>query len=312
MKRVRTSNSLLILSLVVLLPIYPVFGAFIYDGSNRGALGIDINETSIINEYTDVTDDDFIDPQTSPEENQRSTVEEYLVQSGDTIWEIAEQFGMSVNTVRWANNLSTDTLRVGQKLIIPPGDGIMYTTKKGDTLDAISIKFKTTSDKIRTANLLGDVLPTGITLFLPDAQRPSIAIDNAGSGSGSAGASNTGTFTLKLINKGGAGFVPGHCTYFVAQYWPVKWRGNARNWYKNANAAGFKTGSVARPGAIVVWYGPGYNLTYGHVGIVMSVNTKAGTMVVKDMNYAGLWKVTTRVEKIKNKNIVGFIYNEKK
>jgi surface antigen len=44
----------------------------------------------------------------------------------------------------------------------------------------------------------------------------------------------------------------------------------------------------------------------------MSVNSKAGTMVVKDMNYAGLWKVTTRVEKIKNKNIVGFIYNEKK
>ena len=98
----------------------------------------------------------------------------------------------------------------------------------------------------------------------------------------------------------------------MAQYWPVKWRGNARNWYKNANAAGYKTGQVARPGAIVVWYGPGYNLTYGHVGIVMSVNTKAGTMVVKDMNYAGLWKVTTRVEKIKNKNIVGFIYNEKK
>lgn len=85
MKRVRTSNSLLILSLVVLLPIYPVFGAFIYDGSNRGALGVNINETSIINEYTDVTDADFIDPQTSPEENQRSTIEEYLVQSGDTI-----------------------------------------------------------------------------------------------------------------------------------------------------------------------------------------------------------------------------------
>lgn len=77
----------------------------------------------------------------------------------------------------------------------------MYTTKKGDTLDAISIKFKTTSDKIRTANLLGDILPTGVTLFLPDAQRPSIAIDNAGSTSANEGASNTGTFTLKLINK---------------------------------------------------------------------------------------------------------------
>ncbi len=200
MKRVRTSNSLLILSLVVLLPIYPVFGAFIYDGSNRGALGIDINETSIINEYTDVTDTDFIDPQTSPEDNQRSTIEEYIVQSGDTLGEIAEQFAISANTLRWANNLSTDTLRVGQKLIVPPGDGIMYTTKRGDTLDAIALKFKTTSEKIRTANLLGDILPTGVTLFLPDAQRPSIAIDNTGSGSSGEG-ENTGTFTLKMINK---------------------------------------------------------------------------------------------------------------
>jgi surface antigen len=311
MKRVRTSNSLLILTLVVLLPIYPVFGAFIYDGSNRGALGIDINETSIINEYTDVTDDDFIDPQVVPVENQRSTVEEYIVRGGDTLGEVAEQFSISVNTLRWANNLTTDTLRVWQKLIVPPGDGIMYTTKKGDTLDAISIKFKTTSDKIRTANLLWGILPTGVTLFLPDAQRPSIAIDHTDSNSGT-GASSGGTFTLKMINPKWWRFVPGHCTYFVAQYWPVKWRGNARNWYRNAHAAGFKTGQVAKPGAIVVWYGPGYNLTYGHVGIVMSVNTKAGTMVVKDMNYAGLWKVTTRVEKIKNKNIVGFIYNEKK
>lgn len=96
----------------------------------------------------------------------------------------------------------------------------MYTTKRGDTLDAIAIKFKTTSDKIRTANLLGDMLPTGITLFLPDAQRPSIAIDNAPATNGAPSA----PFSLKMINPKGAGFVPGHCTYFVAQYWPVKWR----------------------------------------------------------------------------------------
>jgi surface antigen len=89
----------------------------------------------------------------------------------------------------------------------------------------------------------------------------------------------------------------------------VKWRGNARAWFKNAKAAGFKTGQTARAGSIVVWYGPGYNLTYGHVGIVMSVDAKKGTMIVKDMNYAGPWIVTTREEKIKNKYIIGFIYH---
>lgn len=307
MKRIRTSNSLLLLTFIILSPIYPVFGAVIYDGSNRSALGVDINETSIINEYTDVTDTDFIDPELSPDITKRATIEEYITQSGDTVSEIAQKYSISPNTLRWANNLSSDTLKVNQKLLIPPGDGIIYTTKRGDTLDAISIKFKTTSEKIRTANLLGDILPTGTTIFLPDAQQPSITIDT-NVRSGQAGT----TFSLKVINAGGAGFVPGHCTYFVAKYWPVKWRGHARYWFKNANAAGYKTGQVARPGSIVVWYGPGYNLAYGHVGIVMSVDTNAGTMVVKDMNYAGLWKVTTRVEKIKNKNIIGFIYNEKK
>jgi len=281
MKRVRTANSLTIISLVLILPIYPVFGSILYDGTRRGGIGGAIDETSILAEYTDVTDEDFIAPDISTVAGTRTSIENYIVQNGDTLSEIADNFQISSNTLRWANNLSSSSLRTGQKLIIPPGDGIIYTTKRGDTLDAIALKFKTTSEKIRIANLLGDILPTGTTIFLPGGEQPVITISNSVR-SGQPGA----TFSLKVINANGAGFVPGHCTYFVAKYWPVKWRGNARYWFKNANAAGFKTGQVARPGAIVVWYGPGYNLTYGHVGIVMSVDAKAGTMVVKDMNYA--------------------------
>lgn len=74
----------------------------------------------------------------------------------------------------------------------------MYTTKRGDTLDAIAIKFKTTSDKIRIANFLGEILPTGTTIFLPDAQKPSITITRDGTAVDDDDTS--GTFTLKLIN----------------------------------------------------------------------------------------------------------------
>lgn len=74
---------------------------------------------------------------------------------------------MSTNTLRWVNNLQSNVLRIGQKLIIPPGDGIIYTTKKGDTLDAIALKYKISSDVIRQGNNLGDVLGIGETLFLP-------------------------------------------------------------------------------------------------------------------------------------------------
>jgi len=146
-------------------------------------------------------------------------------------------------------------LTIGQKLAIPPSDGIVYLTKSGDTLDAIAKKYRVSTEKIRITNTIGDTIHIGQTLFLPDAQPPIIVPDVVRT-------SVTGKFELKVVNQKGVGFVPGQCTYFVAKYWPVKWRGNARAWFKNAKDAGFKTGQTARPGAIVVWYGPGYNLTY--------------------------------------------------
>ncbi|MBP7822807.1 LysM peptidoglycan-binding domain-containing protein [Candidatus Gracilibacteria bacterium] len=310
MKRLWMSNSLFISVLIILLPIYPAFGAILYDGSRRSEMG-DINLSTIIN-----TEDDFINDaslstdiplDTGSDLPNRNAIVTYEVQSGDSLIDIAADFKLSLSTLRWVNKLQSNIIRPGQKLIIPPGDGIIYTVQKNDTLDAIALKYKITSEAIRSKNDLGDILSIGQTLFLPDAQ-PIVDTVSATTRTGVAG----GTFQLKVVNPDGYRFVPGHCTYFVAKYWPVKWRGNARNWYKNASAAGFKTGQIAKSGAIVVWYGPGYNLRYGHVGIVMSVNVKEGTMVVKDMNYAGLWKITTRVEKIKNKYIVGFIYNEKK
>lgn len=196
MKRIRTSNSLLIFSFVVLLPIYPVFGAVLYDGTRRGGVGETIDENSIIAEYTDITDAEFIAPETPTDTGGRTTIENYTVQNGDTLSGVAERFHISANTIRWANNLSSNTLRVNQKLIIPPGDGIIYTTKKGDTLDAIALKYKTTSEKIRVSNLLGEILPTGTTIFLPDAQQPAITISTPSTTSGTTG----GTFSLKVIN----------------------------------------------------------------------------------------------------------------
>ncbi len=247
MKRIRTSNSLLILGFVILLPIYPVFGAVLYDGTRRGGVENPIDTSSILAEYTDVTDEGFIGQETLPDAGKVRTIDNYVIQNGDTLGQIAEKFQISINTLKWANNLSSNTVRVGQKLVIPPGDGIIYTTKKGDTLDAIALKYKTTSEKIRNANLLGDILPVSTTIFLPDGQQPPLPVIADVIRAAESGVA----YTLKVINPKGAGFVPGHCTYFVAKHWPVKWRGHARYWFKNANAAGFKTGQTALPGCLV-------------------------------------------------------------
>ena len=113
----------------MLLPVYPVFGAIIYDGSNRDELGVDIDESSIIAEYVDVTDGDFIVPDVIDSVG-RNTIEYYTIQSGDTLSDIAERYSISENTLRWANNLSSSVIRPGQQILIPPGDGLIYTTKK--------------------------------------------------------------------------------------------------------------------------------------------------------------------------------------
>ena len=61
----------------------------------------------------------------------------YVTQAGDTLDGVAEKYGLKKTTIAWANNLSSDALEPNVTLTILPTDGILYTTKDGDTLDAI-------------------------------------------------------------------------------------------------------------------------------------------------------------------------------
>lgn len=69
---------------------------------------------------------------------ERDQISLYVVREGDTLSEIADSFGVSVNTVKWANDLpSASSIRVGQELIILPVTGIRHTVEKGETLSLI-------------------------------------------------------------------------------------------------------------------------------------------------------------------------------
>lgn len=91
-------------------------------------------------------------------------------------------------------------------------------------------------------------------------------------------------------NSAGNGYTPGQCTYYVKNRRPDignNW-GNANAWYHSAQAQGFKTGSIAKVGAI----GVSYEGWAGHVVYVESVN---GEMVtISEMNYGGPWQMNTR------------------
>lgn len=96
----------------------------------------------------------------------------YIVQKGDTLSEIAENFGVSVDTIVWENNIKGGLIKVGQKLSILPTSGLRYKVKKGDTLSKIAKKYKITEESIKEFNSLeGEKLKVSSYLILPKAKK---------------------------------------------------------------------------------------------------------------------------------------------
>ena len=94
----------------------------------------------------------------------------YVVREGDTLGEIAAMFGVSTNTIVWANDLKSKTVRVGQELVILPISGVRHTVKSGDTLQSISKKYKSDLDDILSFNDIpaDSKLIVGDTIIIPD------------------------------------------------------------------------------------------------------------------------------------------------
>lgn len=85
-------------------------------------------------------------PHTIIPERPRDELTQYVVQSGDTIFGIAAQFGLSPETIMWANGRfvedNPDLLRVGQELVILPVNGVYHQVGGGDTVQAIAATYK--------------------------------------------------------------------------------------------------------------------------------------------------------------------------
>lgn len=116
-----------------------------------------------------------------PTKTTRTSDVVYVVQNGDVLGSIAEKFGVTVNTVLWANNLTwNSTIRPGQKLTIPPGSGIDYEVQRGDTLASIANKYQSNVDKIIAANELASAtsIQVGDLLFLPDGVKPTQVVSS--------------------------------------------------------------------------------------------------------------------------------------
>ncbi len=76
----------------------------------------------------------------------------YVVRRGDTLSEIAKMFGVSTNTIIWANNISGGKIKEGQELVILPISGVRHVVKSGDTLKSIAAKYKADLEDILLYN----------------------------------------------------------------------------------------------------------------------------------------------------------------
>ena len=98
----------------------------------------------------------------------------YVVKKGDTLWSIANNFNVSVNDLKNANNKSNNSLSIGEQLIIPgksTGENVsttIYTVKSGDNLYSIARRYNVTVNEIKSLNnLSSNLLSIGQKLSIP-------------------------------------------------------------------------------------------------------------------------------------------------
>ena len=233
----------------------------------------------------------------------------YSVQDGDVLGAIAEKYGLRIDTLRQTNQLAdVDSLALGQKLLIPPTNGVLVKVAAGDTVPALADKYHVDAATVIGYNAIRNPLQlvAGSFVMIPDGTGFTASQDAGASASG-AGTQAAAPAVPDEIPHGRSGynhFPWGQCTYYVASRRNVPWNGDAWMWFGNARAAGYATGSSPKVGAMMVTWESRY---YGHVALVEAVYGD-GSYLISEMNYRGLGIVDQRHIIPGQVPLIGFIY----
>ncbi|MBI3959295.1 MAG: peptidoglycan DD-metalloendopeptidase family protein [Chloroflexi bacterium] len=214
----------------------------------------------------------------------REQIETYSVRSGDTVLGIAAQFNLQPETIQWANpelEANPDMLRIGDRLVILPVDGVLHVVQRGDTLSTIAAKYKVTTEAIVGFGLnhMADSstpIAVGQQLVIPGGNKPYIAKqvlaysgpvpEGASRGSGNFAWPTSGTITQPYWN--------GHRAIDVGA-----WTGTAitaaDSGYVIATSAGWNNGYGTM---VMIDHGGGYVTLYGHMN---SIFVRQGESVAK-------------------------------
>lgn len=234
-------------------------------------------------------------PQIVQQDTGRRGIIGYTAVGGDSVQSVAQKFGISEDSVRWSNNLTSDSLAPGKALQLPGITGIVYTVKTGETASSLASKYQADAERILSYNDLeitgvqaGQriVIPGGV---LPENERP---------GARPARSYRSGvTVGGRVGSYAGNNYVRGYCTWYAYNRRadlgrPIggNW-GNATSWASLARADGFEVNKTPRAGAVFQTSSGWSRL--GHVGVVERVNSD-GSIEVSEMNYVGINKISSR------------------
>lgn len=138
-------------------------------------LGFQTEEDRRYNSQVQMSPDGFLtkDASTSVNTNKKATFEEHEVQNGESIQDIAQDYGINVQTIVWENSIvNVDEVLPGDVLVIPPADGLSYIVKRGDTVPAIAQKYSVSNQTIdRANNIKNGQIYVNQKIFIPGAEK---------------------------------------------------------------------------------------------------------------------------------------------
>ena len=221
----------------------------------------------------------------------RQEVKDYTVTTGDSVFGIADAFGIKPESVLWANydllNDNPDYLALGMELKVPPVDGVLYEWKEGDSLEGVAESFKAEPEDIlnwpgNKLDLTNPQIEPSQIVMIPGGEREfrqwivptiprgragvSTSLYGAGACSGSyEGAYGSGTFVWPAANHylSGNDYWSGHlaidiaagegAAIYAADSGVVVFAGPALGGYGNM---------------VMIDHGNGYQTLYAHMGAV--------------------------------------------
>jgi len=209
----------------------------------------------------------------------------HTVASGESVDDIANQYNISPDTVRWANGMfASDRVSEGETLVILPIDGVLHTVGANDTPEKLAEKYDARVAQIisfNDAEVAG--LSEGRDIIIPNGTKPAPEVAPTPSPSADPVQSSFASSGFTPRIGGGNGYAFGYCTWHVANVIdvPNNW-GNANTWAHFARLSGWNVSSTPTPGAIAQRGGG-----LGHVGVVLEV--RGNEVLIEDMNGRAGW-----------------------